>query len=335
MKVRHLVLTRAFAGVERHVCVLANAQARQGDDVEVWGGRRASMRGLLDDSVVHRSARMTVPVMGQGVTASPTDVLHAHMTRAEAAAVLPSVLRSTPLVVTRHFAATRGATRPGRMASAIIRRRVDAEIAISNYVAQAIDGPSTVVYPGVEVLSTEEVARRPVVLVVQRLQPEKSTEAALRAFAAGAPAGWSLEVVGQGPKMSDLQGLAESLGIADRAVFLGFRDDVAQLMRSSSVLIAPCEIEGLGLSVLEAMSQGLPVLASDAGAHSETVGRAPDARLFPPGDAPGAAAMLTNLCEDAELRERYGEQLRAVQRTTFTPDAQAEATEAVYRRVLR
>lgn len=335
MKVRHLVLTSEFAGVERHVCVLANAQAALGHDVEVWGGRSESMRAVLDRRVTHRPAVMTLPVTGRALVADPPDVLHAHMTKAEAAAVPPSVLRSTPLVVTRHFAAVRGATRQGWLASTVIRRRVDAQIAISNYVAQAVDGSSTVVYAGVEAVSTREVERRPAVLVVQRLQPEKNTDVALRAFAAGAPGGWSLEVVGQGSEMSDLQALAESLGIADRTIFLGFCDDVAQLMRSSSVLIAPCEIEGLGLSVLEAMSQGLPVVASDAGAHPETVGRARDARLFPPGDPIQAAAMLYALCEDVDLRERYGEQLRAVQRTTFTPETQAEATEAVYETVLR
>ena len=334
MRIRHVVLTSAFAGVERHVCVLANAQARQGHDVEVWGGRPVSMRAFLHDQVVHLSAHMTAPTMARALVATPPDVLHAHMTKAEGASVVPSVLRSTPLVVTRHFAATRGATRMGRLAGAIIRRRVDAQLAISNYVARIIDGTSTVVYPGVEVVETEEEERRPVVLVVQRLQPEKSTDVALRVFAAGAPADWGLEVVGQGPEMSDLQDLAECLGIAERTVFLGFRDDIAKLMRSSSVLVAPCEIEGLGLSVLEAMSQGLPVLASDAGAHPETVGRAADPHLFPAGEASRAAAMLSDLCNDVELRERYGAELREVQRTTFTPEAQAEATEAVYRTVL-
>jgi glycosyltransferase involved in cell wall biosynthesis len=334
VRIRHIVLTSAFAGVERHVCVLANAQIRQGHHVEVWGGRPAPMRALLSDRVVHRSARMIAPTMARALGAPAADVLHAHMTKAEGASVLPSVLRSTPLVVTRHFAATRGASQMGRLASAIIRRRVDAQLAISNYVARTVDGTSTVVYPGVEVVETEEEERRPVALVVQRLQPEKSTEVALRVFAAAAPAGWSLDVVGEGPELSSLQDLSENLGIADRTAFLGFRDDVAQLMRSSSVLIAPCEIEGLGLSVLEAMSQGLPVLASDAGAHPETVGRAADPHLFPAGEASRAAAMLSDLCNDVELRERYGAELREVQRTTFTPEAQAEATEAVYRTVL-
>lgn len=334
MRVRHLVLTTSFAGVERHVSVLANEQARRGDQVEVWGGRPTSMKAHLDPRVTYAAARHTLPVAVRGTSGPQPDVLHAHMTKAEAAALAPRVARRTPLVVTRHFAAHRGSHRAGRAARPVISHLVDAQISISEYVARLIDGPSTVVYPGVEVQPTEEVARRPVILVVQRLQPEKRTEVALRAFAAGAPAGWSLEVVGQGPEMERLEELAVEHGIAARTAFLGFRDDVPQLMRSASVLIAPCEIEGLGLSVVEAMAQGLPVLASDAGAHPETVGLAAEARLFAPGDVSDAASMLTDLCTDDDLRQRYGEQLRALQRTTFTPEAQAEATEAVYRTVL-
>lgn len=329
------MLTSAFAGVERHVAVLANEQVRMGHTVEVLGGDPAAMRLRLHRGV-RRSAASGLPATAlRSVLAAPVDLVHAHMTAAEAAALPIRALRGTPVVATRHFGSPRGSGMKGRLVRSLLGPRVDAQISISRYVAGAIDGASTVVYPGVEAVATQDVARRPVVLVVQRLQPEKRTDIALRAFAAGAPEGWCLEVVGQGPELAGLQRAAADLGIAERTTFLGFRDDVAQLMRSSAVLIAPCDIEGLGLSVLEAMAQGLPVLASDAGAHPETVGRATDAQLFRPGAAAEAGAMLARLCEDADLRARYGEQLQTVQRTTFTPRAQAEGTEAVYQEVLR
>lgn len=335
MKVRHLVLTESFAGVERHVCVLANEQARRGEDIEVWGGTPDQMRHHLDRRVVHRPAVALVPTALRSLRSGRPDIVHAHMTKAELAAVAPVAFLKLPLVVTRHFARRRGTGSRGVLARSVIAGRVDAQIAISRYVAAAVDGPTKVVYPGVESdTGRPTTPRRPVVLVVQRLQPEKNTDVALRAFAAGAPGGWALEIVGRGPEEGMLRTLAADLGIEDRVSFLGFRDDVPALMRSSSVLLAPCEVEGLGLSVLEAMSHGLPVVASAAGAHPETVGLAADAQLFTPGDAEQAGEMLGRLAASADLRESYGRQLARVQRTTFTPQAQAEATEAVYRQVL-
>lgn len=335
MRVRHLVLTRSFAGVERHVCVLANEQAKRGDDVEVWGGLPPEMRRHLDRRVVHRPAVALAPTALRSLRASRPDVVHAHMTKAELAAIAPAVVDGAPLVATRHFARRRGTGVGGMLTRPVIARRVDAQIAVSRYVAEAVEGPSTVVYPGVEIDPAPQAApRRPVALVVQRLQPEKNTEVAVRAFAAGAPPDWTLEIVGSGPEAARLRGLVARLDIDDRVSFLGFRDDVPRLMGSSAVLLAPCEVEGLGLSVLEAMSHALPVLASRAGAHLETVGLAADAQLFAPGDAEHAAVLLARLGAEAALREAYGAQLADVQRTTFTPQAQAEATEAVYHEVL-
>lgn len=334
MRIRHLVLTRSFAGVERHVCVLASEQARQGHHVEVWGGLPSSMKAALDQRVVHRPARRVLPTAVQARATSSPDVVHAHMTSAETAALASRALRHVPVVTTRHFAAVRGATRGGRAVRGVVGRGVDAQIAISRYVAEHIDGDATVVYPGVEPAGRIPGPRRRVVLVVQRLQPEKRTEVAVRAFAAGAPKDWTLEVVGRGPERGALETLARDLGIVERTAFLGFRQDVPDLMTSASVLLAPCEVEGLGLSVLEAMSHGLPVLASRAGAHPETVGLAQDAQLFWPGDVDDAAARLAALCGDDGLRSRYGGQLAQEQREHFTPSTQAIETETVYLRVL-
>lgn len=334
MRIRHVVLTRSFAGVERHVCVLANAQARRGDEVEVWGGAPSAMRELLDERVRHRPARRVLPVALRGLVEPAPDVVHAHMTAAETAALASGVIRGAPVVATRHFAATRGSSPAGRRIRGIVGRRVSAQIAISRYVASRVEGDTTVVYPGVEATADAVATRRPVVLVVQRLQPEKRTAVALRTFAAGAPAGWRLEIVGQGVEQDALRVLADDLGIADRTHFLGFRDDVPALMATASVLLAPCEVEGLGLSVLEAMAHALPVLASSAGAHLETVGLVREAQLFTPGNIGDAAARLNALCRDDAFRARYGEQLLKVQRETFTPQAQVQATESVYWQVL-
>lgn len=332
MKVLHVCRSDAFAGVERHIATLARAQEQMGHQVVVIGGHSAAMSRELAGSRVQVVRGSTLPQVASQIRRyRGAEVVHAHMTAGEFAAACTA---TAPLVATRHFARRRGSGAAGRLAAVLIRARLSAQIAISHYVADAIDGTSTVIYPGVPRDEEAGGIRRPVVLVVQRLQPEKLTHVALRAFALAAPSGWTMEIVGSGAELSSLHKLAEDLAISDQVSFLGFRNDVAARMRSSSILLAPCEVEGLGLSVVEAMAHGLPVIASRAGAHLETVGRVEGARLYEPGDWRQAAVHLRELIDDQSARDSYGAALRDLQRAEFTPQAQAAATQRVYEEVL-
>lgn len=332
MRVLHALRSDGFAGVERHIATLAVAQAQAGHEVTVIGGDTAKMRSAFGSAqVVAVPGNTVAEVINQVRRNRSVDIVHAHMTAAELAASLAS---RSPIVATRHFARRRGTTPVGRLAGTLVRRRVRTQIAISAYVAEAVDGSATVIHPGVAPDYEPPRARRRVILIAQRLQREKNTDVALRIFAGGAPDDWALEIVGRGPELPALRSLAHELGVGDRVSFLGFRDDVPELMRTSSVLLAPCEVEGLGLSVLEAMSHALPVVASRAGAHPETVGAADGARLFSPGDPHEGAFMLADLLADPTGRDAYGSELARVQRERFTPTAQAAATDEIYRAVL-
>ena len=116
--------------------------------------------------------------------------------------------------------------------------------------------------------------------------------------------------------------------------FLGHRRDMWELMRAAGLLLAPRTDEAFGLSVVEAMARGLPVVAAGSGAHLETVGFASGAALFEPGDAADAARLLRGLADSPEDRESYGARLQVVQRERFTVEQQALRTDLVYRRVL-
>lgn len=332
MRVLHALRSDGFAGVERHIATLAAAQARAGHRVWVIGGDATRMQATLEGTGVRTaSGNTTRQVAVQVRRLRGADVVHAHMTAAELAASLST---TRPIVVTRHFARPRGATPAGRLSGELIKRRVAAQIAISQYVADAVGEPTRVIYPGIEPDAAPPQGRRPVALVVQRLEAEKATDVAVRAFASGAPSDWSLEVVGSGSQLPSLQALAWELGVSHRVRFLGFRDDIPTLMRRSALLLAPCPVEGLGLAVLEAMAAGLPVIASRAGAHPETVGRATRARMFAPGSWQEAAEQLAILAAEPAARTEYGAELAEVQRTSFTPAAQVDATDEVYEAVL-
>lgn len=335
----HVCCTSSFAGVERHVSELAAAQAAAGHRVTVIGGDSARVRAVAGDGVrvlpgegVRRAVRSL-----RRLTSRP-DILNVHMTAAEVTLGLATWLRGVPVVSTRHFAWPRGSRRLGRPVVRLATRRVDVQLAVSRYVADHVDGPSTVVLSGVRSDPGRAPAseRRPHVLVAQRLSHEKHNDVAVRAFAASglAAQGWRLQFAGKGALRSELGRLAHGLEVADAVDFLGYRHDVLDLMREASALLAPFPREAFGLSVVEAMARGLPVVAAGEGGHLETVGAVPEAALFGSGDHAGAARLLRQLADSEQARDAYGARLQAVQRERFTVIEQARRTEVLYRGLL-
>jgi len=340
MRITHVVVTDAYAGVEAHVARLARAQAESGHHVTVVGGAAAAMRGATGDGIELRPGRTLAEARRSLGAGHRPDVVHAHMTAAETAACLwtPVLARRVPLVVTRHFALVRGRSAAGRAVAHVIRRTVAAQIAISRFTQERVDGPSEVIAAGVEERPDPRGAalRSPVVLVASRLEPEKRVDAAVRAFAAAglADRGWRLVVAGTGSLEVATKELVAELGLDGAVDLLGHRDDVADLMADAGVLLAPTPGEHFGLSVLEAMASGLPVVADGSGGHVESLGPAGGPGLYATGDVGDAARRLRALADDPGLRDRYGAALQARQRAEFSLAHQAAATERVYREVL-
>ena len=326
-----------FAGVERHVALLAAAQRDAGATVAVIGGDEESMRRDIGAGVVFRPTGGLLQTVGTARPFVPgADIVHVHMTASEVAGVIAALGTTAAVVTTRHFAAARGSTPVNRWVGRRAAARIDAQIAVSAYAARYVEGDSTVVYAGVANREPVDPRRRQrTVLVAQRLESEKRTGVALEAFAASGLAqdGWRLVIAGSGSLRSALERKAARLGIAGTTRFLGHAGDVQQLMATAGLLLAPRPDEAYGLSVVEAMAVGLPVVAAAGGGHLETVGGVGGTGLFPPDDVRGAASALRALAADSAGRAAYGEQLRTAQRERFTLEAQQRDTDAVYREV--
>ncbi|WP_227583968.1 glycosyltransferase family 4 protein [Cellulomonas chengniuliangii] len=329
--VAHVVCTAAFAGVERYVVTLAQEQDARGMRVHVLGGAPERMRAELAGTGVRWSPAPTPWHAARGLVAlRGLRLVHAHMTDAESAAV---VAARAPVVATRHFAGRRGSSAPARLVGQYVTRRVAGQVAISRFVARRIEGPSTVIHPGVLPRHQPAAAREPVVLVAQRLEAEKRTDLALRMWAASglADRGWRLQVAGGGAQADDVRRLATSLGIEGSCDLLGPRADVDELMARAAVFLAPRPDEPYGLSVVEAMAHGTPVVAAAGGGHDETVGASELAVLVDVASLEEAATALSTLALDPRLRDEYGRDLRRLQRERFTVEAHANRLEGVYR----
>lgn len=347
LRILHAVRSDGFGGVEQFVLRLAGAQAAAGHSVHVIGGDPTRMEpGLRTAGVGHTATRDTALAVARAVSsravssrvvssrADAVDVVNSHMTAADLAAAwaLARICEAPALVSTRHFASPRGRI-GGVSIDTLLGRRIRAEISISHAVARAIGRPSTVVHSGVPD-APMGVARGATVLIAQRLEAEKRTDLGIRAFAASglAERGWTLEIAGDGAERGTLEDLARTLGVP--VTFFGFRSDLPSLFAHAGMLVAPCPVEGLGLTVLEAMSVGLPVIAANGGGHTEILEGLDPRALYTPEDPDAAAVNLRSLADDGAGRATLGTTLRERQRADFSLAAQVARTDAVYRGVL-
>lgn len=336
LRIAHVVRSDNFAGVERYITYVAPQLARRGLSVVVIGGDPVRMaQALTPAGVVSLPATTTLEVIRQLRRCRPLDLVHAHMTAAEVAALAARPLTGrASLVTTRHFAARRGRSPAGRLAAVVVGRTVAVEIAISRFVADAVERPCVLLSSGVPRRSQASTAaeRRPLVLMAQRLEAEKDGAVGIRAWAASglAAAGWRMVIAGGGTLAGELRELAGRLGAGPSVDFVGPQADIAPLFDSASVFLATAPKEPFGLSVVEAMAASLPVVASGSGAHLETVGACSTRWLFPPGDHEACARHLRQLALAPVTRQAYGDALRDFQRRQFDLDDHVDRLVELY-----
>lgn len=122
----------------------------------------------------------------------------------------------------------------------------------------------------------------PVLLSVSRLVPHKNHAVILRAAARLDPRP-TIQIIGQGEEIGNLRRLAVELGLRlDLADSWVADEAVVAAYRGASMVVAPSRFEGFGLTPMEGLAMGLPVIASDIPAHREFVEDA--VRFFPPDD---------------------------------------------------
>ena len=169
----------------------------------------------------------------------------------------------------------------------------------------------------------------PVVGAVGRLERQKGFDILIRALEQ--VEGATLLVVGDGTERADLEELARGVGVADRVVWSGWRDDARDLFSSCDVLAFPSRFEGFPLAVLEALLARSAVVAADVGSVAEVVRDGETGLLVPPEDPGAVAEAIRRLLADEGLRRRLGEAGRRLVLERFTAAHMTRAFEALYR----
>jgi glycosyltransferase involved in cell wall biosynthesis len=184
----------------------------------------------------------------------------------------------------------------------------------------------------------EELSLSPddfIVLSVGRLDPDKGHVFLVRAFVSLREEfpNARLVIAGEGPERPALE---EEISGSDRATLAGFVADPAPLYAAADVMVMPSlpGYESFSNAALEAMSFGLPLVATTCGGFPELVTDGKNGILAEPGDADGIAAGLKRLAADADLRETMGAAGRKLVLGEFAPEKKAAELETYLNRIL-
>ena len=176
-----------------------------------------------------------------------------------------------------------------------------------------------------------------VILSTGRLAPEKGLEDLLKAASLLRRMGQRFRVVlaGDGPLRGQLENLARDLAISDQVTFLGYREDIPDLLAACDLVALPSLREGLSIALLEAMAAGKPIVATSIGSNVTVASQAEMALLVPPCDHQALSEAIIRCGRDPALRMRLGSNARRVFESRYTEEKMLSAYRKTYFGLLR
>ncbi len=175
------------------------------------------------------------------------------------------------------------------------------------------------------------------VVNVARLVPQKGQQFLLAAAAliATTHADVRFVIVGGGPGGDEVRALATKLGIADRLIITGIRNDIPNILAASDVFVLSSLAEGMPISLLEAMTAGCPAVATNVGGVGQLLEDGVTGLLVPPADPIALAAAIRNCLDDpAAARRRSAAAARLIAQH-YSLAGMIRKWEAVYLHELR
>ena len=173
-----------------------------------------------------------------------------------------------------------------------------------------------------------------VLLGVGRLAEQKGFRYLLEALAELRDPALHLFVAGTGPLEEELRRRTVELGISDHARFLGFRDDVGDLLAACDLVVLPSLYEGLSIALLEAMAAARPVLTTSIPSNLEVTHHGEGARLVPARDPASLQKAIADLRMDAGERVELARRGKAIFDAEYTQDRMLRAYLTQYRELL-
>ncbi len=144
----------------------------------------------------------------------------------------------------------------------------------------------------------------------------------------------SLFIAGEGNQEDALKTKADDLRLGDTVKFLGFRDDIPNILHAVDIYVCSSVSEGLSLSILEAMAMSKPVIATDVGGNPELILDGVNGLLVPPRDSGKLADAIAQLIDHPERRLEFGMKSREIVESRFSLERMVRDYETLYKQVL-
>ncbi len=172
-----------------------------------------------------------------------------------------------------------------------------------------------------------------VILSTGRLATQKGLEDLIDAVPLlneGLHCSFRVLLAGEGDLRSDLESRIKNLGLQEQVIFLGFREDIGDLLAASDIVTLPSLREGLSIALLEAMAAGKPVVTTTIGSNCEVLHHGETGLLVPPRSPQKLAEALSILGRDEAFRKRLGLRAQQVYRELYTLEHMLQAYQAMY-----
>lgn len=323
MRILHIISSLEIGGAQKLVHDLALSQKSSGNEVSV-------LVYFNCDSIFEKELRISgVNIISLNCTNLKSlnipfkmhhilqqyDVAHVHLFPALYQAALASVGIKTPLVYTEHSTYNRRRAkkylRPLEQHvysrySKIISISEQTQEALFNWLKPRATSKFQTIYNGVDLGKYRKAeAKNPKdifgrtgipILMVSRFVPAKDQATLIKALKFIEDTDIFVAFAGDGELIQDAKKLAEEVGVAERCIFLGSRNDIPELIKSSAIGVQSSHWEGFGLTAVEFMAAGKPVIASSVDGLKQVVEGA--GILFSPGDEQQLARIINQLLSD-------------------------------------
>ena len=335
--VLHLIETSGPGGAEKMLITLAESMAKGRYNSAIcllkdgWLSSQLKQRGLETFIIPSRRSFDFAWLLNMChlIREKKIDLIHAHEFTMNTYGCMASVITRIPMIATVHGTNYYGEKLRRRMAYRLVSKWSSHMVAVSRGIKEFLVDQAgikeeriTVVYNGIDTRNYQQSQtldrlrkeldikeREPVIGTIGNLYPVKGHTYLLQAVK---------EVVklfpqsiflfaGRGALLNKLQEEAAQLNIKGNVKFIGFREDVPQLLRVMDIFVLPSLYEGLPVSLLEAMASGKPAIATYVGGNSEVLIDGETGFLVPARDPVSLSEKIISLLRDEGLAKRMGE----------------------------
>jgi glycosyltransferase involved in cell wall biosynthesis len=353
MRILQICSAREIGGGERHLADLANALGQRGHEVfaalSPASPVRAELRSLPSGNILELPMRNSLNLasavkLSRFVREHQIEIVHAHVARDYPLAALAAGRSQARLVLTRHVLF------PLHRIHKLTLRRTSRVIAVSRAVVESLYASSifapekiATIHNGIDIerfasVKTGRVPNQKLRIgMVGHIAPIKGQEDFVRAAATVQTDRDDVEFIIAGEDKSQsrenrvaLEKLISDLKLDDAIELIGWVDDVANLLSTLDLFVSPARSEPFGLSIVEAMAAGVPVVASASEGAREIIEDKQTGRLAPVGDIEAMATAILDLLKDRAERRRLADNALVSVHEHFSLEKMVERTVEVY-----